>query len=122
MDSQIWLNVLVNDHQFGYIHRIEKEKENSEQYVTSHLFFRCSFSFSFLLKKKKQKIFSFFLLVLYRCPIPPLQQLPLRFQFHLLPLVEEGGKTPQVATKTRNTLSRRFCTTTSTGLVLQQRH
>ncbi len=86
MDSQIWLNVPVNDHQFGYIHRIEKEKENTEQYVTSHLFFRCSFSFSFLLKKIIIiKIFSFFLLVLYRCPIPPLQQLPLRFHFAFFP-------------------------------------
>lgn len=122
MYSQIWLNVLVNDHQFGYITELKKEKKNTEQqYVTSHLFLGAVFPF--LSFKIKNKTFSFFLLDLYRCPIPPLPQLPLRFHFTFFPEWSGGrGETPQVPAKTKNSLNRRFCTTNSTGLVLQQRY
>ncbi len=92
MDSQIWLNVLVNDHQFGYITELKKEKEKPWLVscflgaVFPFLSFKLFLIFIFIFRV------SFFLLGLYRCPIPPLQQLPLRFHFTFFAEWRKGGK------------------------------
>jgi len=96
MYSQIWLNVLVNDHQFGYITELKKKRKtlNSMWLVTCFL---GAFFLFFPLKKKKILFLLSPRFVPLSNPASPTASTP--FPFHLLPLVEEGGKLSKLQLK-----------------------